>query len=100
MSTAVPHARLTDSAEQAFCPRCRAALSGPLYAQFRVCDGCRQHFTLPAGRRIELLVDEGSFRETSYGLVTPDPLAFSDRLPYQERLAGAREKTAAPRELG
>jgi acetyl-CoA carboxylase carboxyl transferase subunit beta len=95
MSSAAPHATPTDNPEQAVCPRCRAELSGPLYTQFRVCDGCRQHFTLAARRRIELLVDDGSFRETSHGLVTPDPLAFSDRLPYQERLASARDLTGA-----
>ena len=95
MSTPAIDTSPRDTAEQAFCPRCKKELAGPLYAQFRVCDACRQHFTLAARRRIELLVDEGSFKETSHGLVTPDPLAFSDRLPYQERLEGARERTGA-----
>src|SRR5688572_2523452 len=80
----------------AVCPRCRSALEGqPGYARYAVCDVCREHFTLSAGRRIELLVDQGSFRETHQNLTTDDPLGFSDRLPYQERLVEARERTGA-----
>jgi len=86
--------------EQAICPRCKATLAGQsLYERFRVCDGCRLHFTLSASRRLEILLDEGSFRETSHGLSTTDPLGFSDRLPYQERLAAARERTATEESL-
>jgi acyl-CoA carboxylase subunit beta len=80
----------------AVCPRCRSALEGqPGYVRYAVCDVCREHFTLSARRRIELLVDQGSFRETHQNLTTDDPLGFSDRLPYQERLVEARERTGA-----
>jgi acetyl-CoA carboxylase carboxyl transferase subunit beta len=83
-------------AEQAHCPRCKAELTNQtLYQRFRVCEQCRQHFTLSARQRLDLLVDEGTFRETNRDLTTSDPLAFTDRLPYQERLADARERTGS-----
>jgi acetyl-CoA carboxylase carboxyl transferase subunit beta len=83
-------------AEQAQCPRCKTDLTDQvLYQRFRVCEQCRQHFTISARQRLDLLVDEGSFREINHDLATRDPLAFTDRLPYQERLADARERTGS-----
>src|SRR5688572_30834947 len=83
-------------AEQAHCPRCKVDLTDQvLYQRFRVCEQCRQHFTISARQRLDLLVDEGSFREINHDLATRDPLAFTDRLPYQQRLADARERTGS-----
>ena len=39
------------------------------------------------------LADAGSFRETHADLLSVDPLNFSDRVPYRERLAEAQRKT-------
>jgi acetyl-CoA carboxylase carboxyl transferase subunit beta len=76
------------------CPRCRARLDGdPTYQRFRVCGSCRQHFSISARQRLELLLDEGSFRETYGDLETRDPLGFSDRVTYQQRLADAKTRT-------
>lgn len=76
------------------CSRCQAELSSqPLYHRLAVCEVCRFHSPLSARRRLEQLVDQGSFRETGQGLMTSDPLGFSDRLPYPERLARAQEQT-------
>lgn len=83
-------------AESSICPRCKADLADqPLYDRFRVCDTCHQHLALTARRRLDLLLDEGSFKETNQKLSTTDPLGFSDRLPYSERLSAAREQTGA-----
>ena len=49
--------------------------------------------TLSASQWIELLFDEGSFDEAFAGLVTPDPLHFSDSRPYPERIEEARQKS-------
>jgi acetyl-CoA carboxylase carboxyl transferase beta subunit/acetyl-CoA carboxylase carboxyl transferase alpha subunit len=65
----------------------------PLYERFGVCDVCRHHFSLSARHRLALLVDEGSFKESNRRLATTDPLAFSDSLPYQERLDTARSRS-------
>jgi acetyl-CoA carboxylase carboxyl transferase subunit beta len=76
------------------CRRCGADLSASsTWKRLRVCSACRYHGTLSARRRIDLLLDEGSFREVHQSLQSVDPLLFSDRVPYSARLEEAREKT-------
>jgi acetyl-CoA carboxylase carboxyl transferase subunit beta len=78
----------------ASCPQCSANLSRQeTYRHLAVCDTCRRHFTLSARRRIEILADRGSFKEYQRRLVSADPLAFSDRIPYRQRLDEARRRT-------
>lgn len=61
--------------------------------RFEVCPECHHHFPMIAPDRIKLLIDDGSFAEMYAGMTSADPLAFVDRIPYAERLAGEREKT-------
>ena len=76
------------------CRRCGADLSvSATWARLRVCSQCRYHGSLSARRRLDLLLDEGSFREAHQALSSVDPLVFSDRVPYSARLEEAREKT-------
>lgn len=59
----------------------------------RVCPECGYHAYLPALARIEQLLDAGSFEEW-YGELSPvDPLSFSDKKPYPERLRAEQKKT-------
>ncbi len=58
-----------------------------------VCPKCEHHFRLSAPQRLELTLDEGAFEEYDAGLAPGDPLTFSDRVPYPERLAQHQEKT-------
>src|SRR5215218_6844488 len=77
------------------CSSCNADLDGDaLYQSLRVCGSCGRHFWMPARERIGLLLDPGSFQETSAELVSVDPLLFHDRLPVADRLAEAREQPA------
>ncbi len=55
-----------------------------------VCPKCDYHFRLPAGERIKITLDEGSFKEFATNIYSVDPLQFPD---YQEKLHKAREKT-------
>ncbi len=76
------------------CRRCGADLSASsTWERFRVCKACGYHAPISARRRLELLLDAGSFRETHRSLTSVDPLLFSDRVPYSERLQAARERT-------
>src|SRR5215207_3659567 len=76
------------------CRRCGADLSASsTWDRLRVCSVCRYHGTLSARRRLDLLLDEGSFREAHQSLSSVDPLLFSDRVPYSARLDEARTKT-------
>lgn len=76
------------------CRRCGADLSASsTWERLRVCSTCRYHGTLSARRRLDLLLDEGSFREAHQALSSVDPLLFSDRVPYSARIDEARTKT-------
>jgi acetyl-CoA carboxylase carboxyl transferase subunit beta len=76
------------------CRRCGADLTASsTWERLRVCSTCRYHGPLSARRRLDLLLDEGTFREAHQSLASIDPLVFSDRVPYSERLEEARAKT-------
>lgn len=76
------------------CPSCGAdhdpaALAVALY----VCPRCRTYLSVPARARIEMLADPRSFKEIDRGLVSVDPLRFTDQRRYRDRLAEARART-------
>ena len=62
-----------------------------------VCPKCGEHFPLPVRRRLDLVLDPGSFVEYDRGLESTDPLGFSDAKKYKERLK-ASAKTAGEEE--
>ncbi|MDP2727825.1 MAG: acetyl-CoA carboxylase carboxyl transferase subunit alpha [Dehalococcoidia bacterium] len=76
------------------CPTCGADLStSELYHRLRVCHGCRRHFRLSARQRIDLLADEGTFKEVNRLLTSVDPLSFTDKVSYRKRLEEAQRRT-------
>lgn len=58
-----------------------------------ICPSCGEYFFLTAVERIGLLVDEASFEDVTMPIVADDPLEFSDRKPYPERVVDAQAKT-------
>jgi acetyl-CoA carboxylase carboxyl transferase subunit beta len=76
------------------CPGCENMIyRKQVEESFGLCPDCRHHFRLTARRRIELLADEGSFEEMLADLRSADPLNFTDRKPYAERLVEEQKKT-------
>lgn len=76
------------------CPSCEEALfNRQLEKAQRVCPSCGHHFRLPAGARLALLLDDGSFAERDAGLVSVDPLGFVDQKSYPDRIAAAQLAT-------
>ncbi|HLQ63693.1 MAG TPA: acetyl-CoA carboxylase carboxyltransferase subunit alpha [bacterium] len=76
------------------CPACgtvqpREILARALY----VCPQCGAYLHVSARERIAMLVDPRSFRELDRGLVSVDPLRFTDQRAYRDRLADARQRT-------
>jgi acetyl-CoA carboxylase carboxyl transferase subunit beta len=61
--------------------------------RLNVCPECNYHFTIPSQKRIELLLDAGSFEERYADMTSLDPLGFIDRITYPERLHSEQEKT-------
>jgi acetyl-CoA carboxylase carboxyl transferase subunit beta len=58
-----------------------------------VCPVCGHHAAMPARRRLELVLDEGSFEEFDQGLSPRDPLGFSDSKKYRDRLKSTFKAT-------
>lgn len=58
-----------------------------------VCPFCDHHYRMSAQDRIDLLVDEGSFREFGVELETKNPLSFKDKQSYNDRLSQAYKNT-------
>src|SRR5262249_36098050 len=77
----------------AACPVCSSSTPGLAWQRYRVCDVCRYHHQLTANERIELLTDPDSFKPSSSSLVSVDPLVFTDRISYRDRLERARRET-------
>jgi acetyl-CoA carboxylase carboxyl transferase beta subunit/acetyl-CoA carboxylase carboxyl transferase alpha subunit len=75
----------------ATCPACSAPTEGTAWQRYRVCGSCRYHFQLTAAERIDLLADPESFKPS---LVSVDPLLFTDRVSYRDRLERARRETS------
>jgi acetyl-CoA carboxylase carboxyl transferase subunit beta len=87
------------------CPQCSDMLfNKQLEKADRVCPTCGHHFRLSAEARLEMLLDQGTFRERDAGLQSVDPLGFVDQKPYPERVATAQAQTglrdAAVRGIG
>ena len=55
-----------------------------------VCPQCEHHFPLSSARRIELVLDPGSFVEADGSIESVDPLIFRDSKKYSDRLRSAR----------
>jgi acetyl-CoA carboxylase carboxyl transferase subunit beta len=58
-----------------------------------VCPDCGFHMKVTAQRRIEILVDPGSFREIGEDLKPQDLLRFEDSESYEQKLKKARQKS-------
>lgn len=77
------------------CPRCgEIVYREKLRENWNVCPNCAHHLRLAADGYVQLLIDEGSFREHDRDLRSGDPLGFVDLKPYRERLVAAERKSA------
>ncbi len=76
------------------CPDCQKMVTkSKVREMLEVCPKCDYHFEISSQERIHALVDPGSFREMFGDLAPDDPLEFTGRKPYRERLKKAQEDT-------
>jgi acetyl-CoA carboxylase carboxyl transferase subunit beta len=76
------------------CPGCEEMVYRKRVEEnLHVCPECQYHFKVGARQRISLLADADSFEEYAANLMSPDPLEFTDRKSYVERLADAQRQT-------
>lgn len=57
-----------------------------------VCPKCNHHYRVSSKKRLEILLDEGSFTEFDAGVVSVDFLDFKDSKSYQDRIDAALAK--------
>ena len=79
------------------CPECQDMLFRKVVEEAQhVCPNCQYHFRIGARARIDLIVDPGSFEERYTGVEPADPLCFTDKKAYKDRLKAEQQKTGNP----
>jgi acetyl-CoA carboxylase carboxyl transferase subunit beta len=75
------------------CPSCGQIIyNKDLAASLSVCTKCGHHFRLSASDRLRSLFDE-AWEEHDAGLMSTDPLRFTDTKPYRQRLDSSMKAT-------
>ncbi len=64
-----------------------------LTENLRVCINCDYHFRMAAEDRIELFFKKNEYKEIELDKISDDPLQFSDKKKYKDRLKDYRKKT-------
>ena len=76
------------------CPSCGNMIHHKdLKENLRVCNTCNHHFRMSADDRIELLFSKEEIQEIELDKISDDPLNFSDKKKYKDRLKEYRKKT-------
>lgn len=57
------------------------------------CTKCNYHFRIGSKEYLEVLLDDGTFKEMDRKMRSTDPLGFKDTKPYKDRLKEAMKKT-------
>ena len=73
------------------CSKCKEILyKEDLHKNYSVCPNCGNHFRLSSRRRIEHIIDKGTFEEFELNVKTNNPLELDD---YIKKLETLKEKT-------
>jgi len=72
------------------CIVCGKTVYGKETGEYKICPHCGGCFRLSAGERIEMIFDEGSFKEINANLETKNPLSYPG---YEKTIAGLQKKT-------
>ncbi|MFN7736454.1 MAG: acetyl-CoA carboxylase, carboxyltransferase subunit beta [Pirellula sp.] len=76
------------------CPGCGNSIyRKELEKNLNVCPKCRYHNYVSARERISQLLDEGTFEAYDEHVLPTDPLRFSDKKSYAERLSAEQSRT-------
>ncbi|WP_034344439.1 acetyl-CoA carboxylase, carboxyltransferase subunit beta [Deinococcus misasensis] len=94
-----PQATQTDDIPDLWskCQHCGTQIYNRDFDQnLRVCPKCGFHHRIPVMKRLEFLLDEGSFEQKSGKVYPKDPLHFVDTESYQDRLNRTQKKVGRP----
>lgn len=88
-----PQQALEDAAQWTKCPKCSTMLYRPdLAKNLYVCTACKYHFRMHAFDRIAMLID-ADFIEIGADIMPGDPLGWTDKTSYPQKLERDREKS-------
>ena len=77
------------------CDGCREIIwKKDLETNQSVCPKCGAHFRIDALARLQILLDNGTYKQFDADLASADPLEFVDQRPYRERLASMQQSTS------
>lgn len=69
------------------CPSCsESLLSKEIEENLQVCPKCGHHYRIAPRKRLQALLDEGTWQEYDAGMTSVDFLEFKDTKGYQERI--------------
>lgn len=76
------------------CPECDATTyRKEIESNLHVCPKCDFHMPITAKQRIELLIDNGTFKEMDANLLSGDPLEFKGPKTYKEKIKNDQKAT-------
>lgn len=77
------------------CPECQETVfRKSLEANMMVCPKCDHHMRISARRRVEQLLDPGTFEPMDADMAPMDPLHFVDQKPYIDRIRDMQRRTS------
>jgi acetyl-CoA carboxylase carboxyl transferase subunit beta len=79
------------------CPGCTQMIyRRAMEANLHTCPECTHHFRIGATERVRQLADQGTFTPMFEGLTAADPLGFTDRISYPDRVKAEQAKSGRP----
>ncbi len=76
------------------CPKCANMIHHKdLRENLNVCNSCNHHFRMSVEDRINLLFNQEDTTEIELDKISDDPLNFTDKKKYKDRLKEYRKKT-------
>lgn len=96
---AVPPDQRVVKTENVFvkCDECEQHLfQRELEENLQVCFHCGFHFRIGARERLQMLYDDGKYKELDADVISMDPLEFVDTKPYPRRLEQAKQTSGLP----
>ena len=74
------------------CEKCHEIIyKDTVRSNLNICPNCGHYFRMHIGKRIELVIDEGTYKRFDLNIDTTNPLDLED---YPRKLAALREKTS------
>lgn len=73
------------------CDKCQEIIyKEDIWKNFNICPNCGAYFRMHIGRRLESIIDEGTYKKFDLNIDTTNPLGLEE---YTKKIKGLREKT-------